>query len=304
MKLSCLKHNYLFKLLYNRINPFTGVILMLHRVVEIRSIIDDNRKLEITPDFLEQTIEHYKSKGFYFASLDEVYEIQQSLKKIDRPYVCFTFDDGFRDNLTLAYPIFEKHNIPFTIYVATAFPDKTIFVWWYWLENLILQCDKLRISENDILNTDTVREKNEVFLQIKSAIQKLANDQSRLFIQHLFELNGLRMDNEVSLLDWADIRELNKSNICSIGSHGVTHSSLVALDEKSQMMELKQSKHMLEEQLGCEINHFAYPFGDMNESIAKALKDCRYWSAVRIDGGMQRRKQNIFQMKRTILLQP
>jgi len=277
---------------------------MLHRVVEVRSIIDDNRKLEITPDFLEQTIEDYRSKGFYFASLDEVYNIQQSQKRIDRPYVCFTFDDGFRDNLTLAYRIFEKHNVPFTIYVATAFPNKTIFVWWYWLENLILQCDKLRISENDILNTDTVREKNEFFLQIKSEIQRLANEESRLFIQQLFELNGLRMDNEVSLLDWDDIRELHKSTICSIASHGISHSSLVALDEKSLMMELKQSKHMLEEQLGCAIHHFAYPFGDMNESIAKAVKDCGYWSAVRIDGGMQRQKQNIFQLKRTILLQP
>jgi len=304
MKLSRLIHNHLFRLVYNRINPYTGVILMLHRVVDSRSIIDDNRKLEITPDFLEQTIEDYRSKGFYFASLDEVYEIQQSLKKIDRPYVCFTFDDGFRDNLTLAYPIFEKYKIPFTIYVATAFPDKTIFVWWYWLESLIQQCDKLRISENDILNTNAVRDKNKVFLHIKSLIQELPNDQSRLFIQYLFEINGLVMVNNTPLLSWDDIRELEKSNICSIASHGVTHSSLVALDKKSLMMELKQSKQILEKQLDNVVNHFAYPFGDMNESIAKAVKDCGYWSAVRIDGGMQRQKQDIFQLKRTILLQP
>lgn len=299
-----LKNNALIKQLYNIINPFTGVILMLHRVVKTRSIIDDNRKLEITPDFLEQTIKDYQSKGFYFASLDDVYQIQQLQKKIERPYVCFTFDDGFRDNLTLAYPIFKKYNVPFTIYVATAFPDRTVFVWWYWLENLILQCNKLHVSKNDILHLNTVREKNEVFFYIKSLIQKLPNEQSRLYVEQLFKINSLKMDNEVSLLDWDDIRELHKSTICSFASHGVSHTSLVGLDDKSLMLELKQSKQILEKRIGSVVNHFAYPFGEMNEKVTGAVKECGYLSAVRIDGGMQRRRQNVFQLKRTILLQP
>lgn len=299
-----LKHNNLIKQLYNITNPFTGVILMLHRVVKTRSIIDDNRMLEITPDFLEQTIKYYKSKDFYFASLDDVYQIQHSQKKNERPYVCFTFDDGFRDNLTLAYPIFKKYNVPFTIYVATAFPDRTVFVWWYWLEYLILQCNKLHVSKNDILHLNTIREKNEVYSYIKSLIRKLPNEQSRLYVEHLFKINSLKMDNEVSLLDWNDILELHKSNICCFASHGISHTSLVGLDDTSLMIELKQSKQILEKRIGSIINHFAYPFGEMNERVAVAVKECGYLSAVQIEGGMQRRRQNIFQMKRTILLQP
>ena len=36
-----------------------------------------------------------------------------------------TFDDGYKDNLTIALPIIEKYNIPITIFVTASFIDKS-----------------------------------------------------------------------------------------------------------------------------------------------------------------------------------
>ena len=40
-----------------------------------------------------------------------------------RKFVCFTFDDGYRDNLEHAYPILKRHGVPFALYMfRPAFP--------------------------------------------------------------------------------------------------------------------------------------------------------------------------------------
>ena len=115
--------------LHNLTHPILGQILMLHRVVEHRSE-DANRELEVTPQFLEQTIGNYLQQGYRFVSIDEACAIiAKGCSK--QPFVCLTFDDGYRDTFDLAYPLLKGHNIPFAVYVTTGFVDQTASVWWY-----------------------------------------------------------------------------------------------------------------------------------------------------------------------------
>lgn len=130
-----------FRRLNHLTHPMLGRVLMLHRVIEQRSI-GENRELEITPDFLEQTIKCYKQKGFRFVSIDEVSEILEK-GKVDKPFVCLTFDDGYRDNYTTALPILKKEQVPFAIYVTTGFVDNKLLMWWYPNERLGLSRDEL-----------------------------------------------------------------------------------------------------------------------------------------------------------------
>lgn len=127
--------------LYKLSHPELGCILMLHRVVARRSE-GENRELEITPGFLEQTIKDYKQKGYRFVSIDEVSEILEN-GKVDKPFVCITFDDGYRDNYTDALPILKKEQVPFTVYVTTGFIDNKQSMWWCPNERLGLSRDEL-----------------------------------------------------------------------------------------------------------------------------------------------------------------
>lgn len=127
--------------LFKLTHPELGRILMLHRVVEQRGQ-GENRELEITPEFLEQTIRDYKQKGCRFVSIDEVCEILEK-GEVDKPFVCLTFDDGYRDNYTNALPILKKEQVPFAIYVTTGFIDNKLLMWWYPNERLGLSRDEL-----------------------------------------------------------------------------------------------------------------------------------------------------------------
>ncbi len=301
-QLKIIKRLKAFGQFYNWINPFTGTVLMLHRVVPERSVINDNRLLEITPCFLEATILKYKNEGYEFVSLDKVLEKQKTYSH--KPYVCFTFDDGYRDNLSVALPVFEKYQIPFAVYITTDFIDQKSFLWWYVLEAIIQRNEKVSLSNGTTNLCRTPDEKNEVFLLLKRELQKHARVSKQLFYQYLDERYQTGIYEQPQMLNWEEVRLLQNNPLCTIASHGVTHSSLILLTDDVLNYELTESKKRIEEQTGVVVNHFAYPYGDMNKKVAKAVKNAGYLSAVRIDGGMQRKFQQLYFLKRSWLLEP
>lgn len=94
-----------------------GVIFAVHQVRPGPSREPSaSRDLTITPDFLEQVLAHLQEAGYDVIRLDDVpARLQQGQQ---RPFACFTFDGGFRDNREHALPVFERHGLPFAIYVA------------------------------------------------------------------------------------------------------------------------------------------------------------------------------------------
>lgn len=140
--------------LHNLFHPRLGEVWMLHRVVEYRSDKPEQRALEVTPDFLEQTILDYRQKGYTFISIDElpIFNSQFSFFNSAR-FVCLTFDDGYRDNYDIAYPLLKSLGVPFTVYVTTGFIDNRLRMWWYPSEQLGITTDELKVLAADPLCT-------------------------------------------------------------------------------------------------------------------------------------------------------
>ena len=95
--------------LYKATHPVVGEIWMLHRMVEQRSENPEQQMLEVTPEWLEQKILEYQKNGYTFIPIDSIFNSHR--------FVCVTFDDGYRDNYTLAYPLLKRLGVPFTVYV-------------------------------------------------------------------------------------------------------------------------------------------------------------------------------------------
>ena len=85
-----------------------GAIFMLHRVrAEPLPEFAPNRILEITPDMLDRVLHRVRDLDYDIVTLDEaVHRLRHGAK---RRFAVFTFDDGYKDNLTQALPVFEKH---------------------------------------------------------------------------------------------------------------------------------------------------------------------------------------------------
>lgn len=184
--------NYIRRKLHNLTHPLLGRILMLHRVVEQRNE-GENRELEITPEFLKQTIDDYRQQGYRFVSIDEACEII-NCGRTDHPFVCLTFDDGYQDNYDIAYPILKQTNVPFAIYVTTGFIDNRLPMWWYPGEQLGVNTESLKALDADPLCTiaahtvshsklDTLspEEQREEIMQSKQELEALLGHPIRHF---------------------------------------------------------------------------------------------------------------------------
>lgn len=144
--------DYLRRKVHNLTHPVMGHILMLHRVVEQRSEKPEQRELEVTPMFLEQTIEYYHNQGYRFVSIDQVCDILAGRDK-GKPFVCLTFDDGYQDNYTIALPILKRLDVPFAVYITTGFIDNRLPMWWYPGEQLGISTESLKALDADPLCT-------------------------------------------------------------------------------------------------------------------------------------------------------
>ncbi len=114
-----------------------GVILRFERVRPRRAArFQPLRSREITPKFLDRTIQALKRWKFDIVSMDEVCRRAVTPAMPGR-FACLTFDGGYRDLTTSAYPLLVEHGVPFTVYLPTAFPDGLGEAWWLGLEEVI-----------------------------------------------------------------------------------------------------------------------------------------------------------------------
>lgn len=83
---------------------------------------------------------------------------------------------------------------------------------------------------------------------------------------------------ELPLMDWAAVRSLEAIGL-QMGSHTMTHARLPALPPAACRDELSASRRLLEDRLGHEVAHLAYPFGTFDEPVRRMAAEAGYRSA-------------------------
>jgi len=95
------------------------VVLGYHGVAESR-FRDDLSLLQISPSRFRAQIELLLVAGFRFVTMAEL--AQQADGGVPEPgLAAVTFDDGMRNNRTVAMPILDEYGIPATVYVTIGF---------------------------------------------------------------------------------------------------------------------------------------------------------------------------------------
>ena len=271
---------------------FSGAItiFMLHRVSYFEeNKLFSNEMLKVSPQFLDQFIINLKSNGYDFITLDDMYKILLEGEKVEKKIV-LTLDDGYKDNYEVAYPIFKKHNIPFAIYLTTSFPEKKAILWWYILEDLIVQKDLIELSDGRTFECRTKEEKEKVFLQLRSIIltfekENFLNSLGRLFAYYKIDWIA---KTEALCLNWEEIIELSQDDLCTIAGHTKNHFAFNQLSEDEIIDEIVDANKLIEEKTGKKIEHFAYPFGsrhEVNQREVEIVKKLAFKTATTIRRG-------------------
>jgi peptidoglycan/xylan/chitin deacetylase (PgdA/CDA1 family) len=266
-----------------------GHILMFHRVCPPvpGTRLKANAGMEMTPKTLKAVIQFFRDRDYEFISPDQLVGRLPN-RKNKRKFVIFTFDDGYADNYLHAYPVFKKHDVPFTIYVTTSFPDREAILWWYILEDLLLEKDRIVIKTGTgerEFNCSSLNEKEETFRDIRSIIMNASTNNYIETVTGIFEPYGIDVYRKTSelTLSWEQIAQLNRDLLVTIGAHTVNHYTLSKLSPAEVKNEILESKRRLESHLGKEVRHFAYPYGGREEAGKREfdlVKECRFKTAV------------------------
>lgn len=102
---------------------------------------------------------------------------------------------------------------------------------------------------------------------------------------------------EFPLIDIDRLKDLDEKGH-DIGSHTITHPHLSTISSEECYKELKGSRKILEEILGHEIRHMAYPFGDYDENVKKIAYETGYYSACTTDEAIANVKDDMFSFAR------
>ena len=244
-----------------------GVVLRFERVRERQHRrFQPLKASEITPQFLDRTIRALKRWKFDIVSMDEVCRRAATLPTANR-FVCLTFDGGYKDVMTSAYPVLSKHGVPFTIYLPTAFPDGLGEAWWLALEEMIAREKRISLMIGRKERHFTIRtasEKYQAYEFLVSWMRTLPppdltfaiNDLCRRYLVDLASLS------RTASMDWDDLIKLAADPLVTIGSATVNYPVLSNLVDADARREMAMGKAVAEAAFRRDIKHFAYPFGD------------------------------------------
>lgn len=250
--------------------PFTGgrgSILMLHQVRPSGGPgFAPNAHLEVTPDFLDLVISRVRASGADIVSMDEVAE-RLAAPPDDRRFVAFTLDDGYRDNLDHALPVFRRHACPFTLYVASDFAAHRGMLWWKVVEEAIRRSGRLRTMVAGVPGMIDIADpvdKDRAFGAICADLRRAGEPTRNRVVRDLAADAGF---DAMSLcaqlcLGWDDLARVAAEPLATIGAHTRSHPILSMLGRDEARMEISAGLWEVESRICRKVDHFAYPFGD------------------------------------------
>src|SRR5262249_47547203 len=147
------------------------------------------------------------------------------------PFAALTFDDGYRDNLSDALPVLERHGVPMTLFVTPGFAERSARLWWVELEEAIARLDRVALSEGDFRFAAPSRNAAEKSAAFDALYWRLRDGPEERLLGIISRLaDEVRIDAaalvEGLCLDWDGLSAMARHPLVSIGAHTMTHPML------------------------------------------------------------------------------
>ena len=205
------------------------------------------------------------AKYFHFISIEEL--TSNKIDKTKLNIIC-TFDDGYKNNLDLALPVFEKHEIPITIFCNSApyHLMDLLDISQHWHPELIDQ-----FKSHFHISSPFQHVKKHCKMQNAKVVSKMRN----------YLWNKLSLDiKEKSKRYWellsdSDIVLLSQNNLVSFGNHGAEHLSYNCLTEKEMLVDINSVDKRFN-RMSIKLNAFAYPYSESSDRIISLVNKAGY----------------------------
>jgi peptidoglycan/xylan/chitin deacetylase (PgdA/CDA1 family) len=271
-------------------------ILAYHRVLDAdpdNFAFDEGVISASTEGFCHQM--DFVRRNFDVLSFKEICDLETAGKSLPRRSLIITFDDGYRDNYTQAFPVLKQMGLPATIFLATGHIGQSRLFWWdtiaYCVKHARRKAVNLECVSSSPIDLATPDGRRDAITAILRWVKQAPDE-----MKHRF-LDGLSRELDAELpdglaggmhLSWDEVRQMADSGI-EFGSHTVTHPILTNVDAATLDRELIESKKTIEQQLDRDCIALAYPVGGrgkFDESVKEAARRAGYRYGLSYDEGV------------------
>lgn len=277
-----------------------AAIIMYHGVVREPLWVKNWCQLEA--DLFEQQIKFLVLEYRIFP-LREIIERLEKGMSLPPKCVVLTFDDGLRSVCTTAFPILERYQAPFTVFLVTGLMTPNQHPWpdLLFLSLVATKKDSLEF-DNTRWPLTTPAHRARAYYALASKLKRLNVDEKENAMGTLLSTLDAEGDaDEVfDLMNWEDVRSLSRSSLADFGSHTQTHQILSRCDPVRQRDELEKSHKALLEHTG-RADLFAYPNGsaeDFTHSTKRLLKEVGYRCGLTTIRGLNSRGSDPYELRR------
>ncbi|TCS44109.1 polysaccharide deacetylase family protein [Reinekea marinisedimentorum] len=265
-------------------------VLMYHRILpkdDPRASLEEPGMI-VTPDTLNMHITELK-KLFEIVDLEDWLNRFKLGEKLPPKACAITFDDGWLDNYEYALPILKAHQAPATLF-AVANKIGTCFRFW---PNIVIELiamgahNQLRLHPMFEQATQLAKHafSAESAAECIKQLKKYSEDEIYTALNSI-EWQESFNQSRPALMDWQQLNEMQASGLVNTGSHTCSHRRLnKELSESALQQEVVESRRILQQKLGTEINLFCFPNGDYNEQAINLTKQ-NYLAAVTTQRGI------------------
>lgn len=282
-------------------------ILMYHRVL----CEDCSRDTYIQPGMFV-TCKSFERQVSFLSERYQILLLEELIEKINRNEkiggcCAITFDDGWMDNYTNAFPVLKKYQAPATIFLATAFIGTSRL---FWPEEICWHLERQSPVGQATANCSSP------VLRFRREVENYPSDNRDFFLNKVIEVfKGYSPDDRNSVLEyfrgmgrfpyplrqmlsWEEADEMSKSGLIAFGAHTAEHEILDQLPISKVKGEISRSKEDIEQKLGVSVTTFAYPNGNSNENIQEILQECKFVGAVTTRKGFLGRHTQLLEIPR------
>lgn len=94
-------------------------ILMYHHISDVPTHNELDKSLTVTSALFNQQLDHLKTQGYHTITFNQLFDALYYNGPLPTKPIILTFDDGYDDAYTVAYPVLIKHGFSGMFYIIT-----------------------------------------------------------------------------------------------------------------------------------------------------------------------------------------
>jgi peptidoglycan/xylan/chitin deacetylase (PgdA/CDA1 family) len=270
-----------------------AVVLMYHRVLTPEACAStwSHPRIIVTRATFDRHLE-LLGRLFKLVTLEEYIRRVEANEPFDRPSCLITFDDGWLDTYTEAWPLLRKHDAPAVVFLPSDYIGTGLV---FWQERTASSLSAIRArAEADKTFADRARrvlsphglaaaldvpasDARDAIADLVRTHKTGSRTEIDAMAQAIADLAGPRSQDDGidRFMDWNHVAEMARDGI-AFGGHGARHFLLTSLTGAEATEDVQECWRALSARLPADRLTFSYPNGNWNREVSDAVRQAGF----------------------------